>query len=115
MDDLDRSSRNMLRSVVIKAEEEKVITQEEAGLVITLTEKFRSDIERKIKQMHVLQGEINQLKSNESSIISLINNMIAAQERNKARSETIERIRSIDNGEEVPTEDDDTADEELKQ
>lgn len=115
MEDLDRTGRNILRNVVMKAEDDEVITQEEAGFVITLTEKFRSEIEKKIKQIHVLQGEINQLRSNENTIISLINNMIAAQERNKARNETIERIRNINNGEEVPTEDYDTAEDELKQ
>lgn len=96
MEGLERTDRNVLRQVITKAEESKTITKEESGFIITLVEKFRSEIERKIKQLHVLKGEINQLQSNEQVIISLISNMVAAEERNNARNETIGRIRGVD-------------------
>lgn len=92
----DRVQRNRLREIVIKAERNSVVTKEEAGFVTTLVNRFRADIEKKIKQLHVLQGEISQLKINEQIIINLIENMIAAAERAKARQDTIDKIRGHD-------------------
>jgi hypothetical protein len=106
MEGLERIDRNILRQVILKAEDNKIITKEESGFIITLVERFRGDIEKKIKQLHVLKGEINQLQVNEQIIVSLISNMISAEERNNARNETIGRIRGS-----VPTKDDDIANE----
>lgn len=89
----ERVDRNVLRSIVMKAEDEKVLTKEEAGFIITLVEKFRSEIERKTKQLYVLQGEIAQLKINEKLIIQLIENIIAANERAKARRKTMKKLK----------------------
>ncbi len=114
MNGLDRIDRNILREVIMKAEDNKIITKEESGFIITLVEKFRNDIEKKIKQLHVLRGEINQLQANEHSIINLVNNMIAAEERNQARNKTIERIRGVDE-KEVSTEDANITDDITKQ
>jgi hypothetical protein len=41
-----------------------------------------------------MQGEIAQLRANEQIIMDLIENMIKAAERDKARQETHDRIRS---------------------
>jgi len=89
----DRAERNKLRQVIFNAEDREVMTKEEAGFVVTLTEKFRSEIERKVKQMHIIQGEINQLKMNEKVIMGLIENIIAASERDIARQQTMDNLK----------------------
>ena len=88
-----RVDRNKLREVVSKTIDKKVITEEDAGFVVTLAERFRADIDRKIKQMHMLQGEITQLQTNEKIIIELLQNMVAAEERAVARREAHERLK----------------------
>ncbi len=90
----DRAERNKLRNIIFNAEDREIITKEEAGFVVSLVERFRSDIEKKIKQLHVLQGEIAQLKSNEQIIIDLIQNMVAAAERDLARQETMTKLKA---------------------
>ena len=89
----DRTERNKLRHAVINAEKREIITKEEAGFIISLVERFRLDIEKKVKQLHMLQGEIGQLKTNEQIIVNLIENMTAAAERDIARQETMARLK----------------------
>jgi len=89
----DRGERNKLRSVIFNAEDREAISKEEAGFVVSLVERFRSEIERKVKQMHIIQGEINQLKMNEKVIMTLIENMVAAAERDIARQETMSKLK----------------------
>jgi len=91
----NRKDANRLRHIVDRAAREKIITKEEVGFIVTLIERFRADIDKKIKQLHVLQGEIAQLKSNEQIIINLIESMIAAAERQLARQATMERIKGM--------------------
>lgn len=90
----NRAERNKLRSVVMNAEDREVITKEEAGFVVTLVERFRTDIEKKVKQLHALQGEISQLQANEQIIIELVQNMVAAAERDLARQETMSKLKA---------------------
>ena len=90
----DRSERNKLRQVIFTANEKDAVTKEEAGFVLALVERFRSDIEKKIKQLHVLQGEIAQLRSNEQIIVELVENMISAAERDLARQETMNKLKA---------------------
>ena len=90
----DRSERNKLRQVIFTANEKDAVTKEEAGFVIALVERFRSDIEKKIKQLHVLQGEIAQLRANEQIIIDLIENIVSAAERDFARQETMNKLKA---------------------
>jgi len=90
----DRADRNKLRNVVLNAEDREIITKEEVGFVVSLVERFRSDIEKKVKQLHVLQGEIAQLKTNEQIIMDLIENMVAAAERDLARQETMNKLKA---------------------
>lgn len=90
----NREDRNKLRSVIMNAEDHEVLTKEEAGFIVTLVERFRSDIERKVKQLHVLQGELAQLKINEQIIIELIQNMVSAAERDLARQETMTKLKA---------------------
>ena len=89
----ERDERNKLRSVVVNAQNKEAITREEAGFVIMLIERFRADIDKKIKEMHVMQGQINQLKNNEQIIIQLIENITAAAERDLARRETMAKLK----------------------
>jgi hypothetical protein len=89
----DRAERNKLRSIVINAEKREIITKEEAGFVISLVERFRADIEKKIKALHMLQGEISQLKVNEQIIVNMIENMVAAAERDIARQQTMAKLK----------------------
>lgn len=91
----DRTERNLLRHIVMKAEDEEILSKEEVGFIITLVEKFRAEVERKTKQLYVLQGEIAQLKLNERLIIQLVENIIAADERAKSRRETMERLKGL--------------------
>lgn len=90
----DRAERNKLRQVVMNAEDREIITKEEAGFVVSLVERFRSDIEKKIKQLHVIQGEIAQLKSNELIILDLVENMVSAAERDLARQESVRKLKA---------------------
>ena len=91
-----RADRNKLREVVNKAVDKKTITKEDAGFVVVLAERFRADIDRKVKQMHMVQGEINQLQTNEQIIIDLIGNMLAAADRDEARIKTAAKLRGKD-------------------
>jgi len=88
-----RQDRNKLRNVVLNAEDRKVISKEEVGFIVALVERFRSDIEKKVKQLNILSGEIAQLKINEQIIIDLVENMIAAAERDIARQETMRKLK----------------------
>lgn len=97
--DLDnRVNRNKIRVAIQKAQRDDLLSQSEAGFIITLVERFRGDIEKKVKLLHQLQGEINQLKNNEKIIINLIENIVAASERDKARQETFNKIREAREG-----------------
>ena len=89
----DRGVTNKLRAVVANAEGGNYLSASEAGFIVTLVERFRTDVEKKLRQMAILQGELNQLKTNEQIIISLVENIVAAEERNKAREETIARLK----------------------
>jgi hypothetical protein len=88
-----RDERNQLRKSIIKAEEDELVTKEEVGFIVTLTQRFRADIEKKVKQLHQLQGEIAQLKENEQVIIGLVENLVKAAERDKARQELAAQLR----------------------
>ena len=90
----DRAERNKLRRVVLNAEDREIITKEEAGFVVSLVERFRNQIEQKVKQLHVLQGEISQLKANEAIIVDLIENMVMAAERDIARQEATLKLKA---------------------
>jgi len=89
----DRDRRNKLRSVVQTALRQNLVSKEEMGFVVALTEKFRLEIERKVKQAHMIQGEISQLQQNEQMIINLVENMIGAAARDKARQETLAKLK----------------------
>ena len=94
--DLDnRVDRNKIRGALQKARQDELLGQAETGFIITLVERFRTDIEKKIKVLHQLQGEINQLRNNEKIIINLIENIVAAAERDRARQDTYDKIREI--------------------
>lgn len=95
----NKAERNKFRNVVMKAEDKKIITKEEAGFIVMLVDRFRRDIEQKVKQFHVLQGEISQLRVNEKIIVDLVENMVAAAERDIARRATMDRIRGKDSEE----------------
>jgi len=90
-----RVDRNKLRNVVDNAAKRKIIGKEEVGFIVTLIERFRADIEGKVRQVHMLQGEIAQLKNNEQIIVNLIESMIAAAERQIARQATMEKIKGM--------------------
>jgi hypothetical protein len=99
MSEDNREKRNKLRHIIDKAAKNNMMGPEEVGFIITLTERFRVDIEKKIRQLHMLQGEIAQLRSNEQVIINLVEQMLAAADRDKARRDTYNKIRGIDSEE----------------
>ncbi len=90
------NTNNMLRSIIDKAEDKSILSKSEIGFIIQLVEKFRADIEKKVRLSQIIQGEISQLKANEKIIIDLISNIIAASERDEARQETMDAIRFPD-------------------
>ena len=90
-----RAQRNKLRHIIMNAEQREIITKEEVGFIVTLVERFRADIEKKTKHLHVLQGELSQLKLNEQIIIDLIKNMISAAERDIVRQETMAKLKEV--------------------
>lgn len=91
----DRDERNRLRKVMMKAEEEKLMSRSEAGFVVTLIERFRQEVEKKQRQLSLLQGELGQLRANEKIIVDLVDNIIRAAERDRARQNTMAKLRGI--------------------
>jgi len=89
----ERKERNKLRQTILDAEKRNVITQQEVGFIVTLVERFRSDIENKSRKLHSLQGEISQLRINEKVIMDLVSNMVSAAERDVARQETMAKLK----------------------
>jgi hypothetical protein len=89
----EREERNKLRSVVIKAENNKLISKEEVGLVVMLVERFRAEAEKKMRQLYTLQGEVAQLRTNEQIVTNMIESIISAAERDVARQETFSQIK----------------------
>jgi hypothetical protein len=91
----DRDERNRLRKVMMKAEEEKLMSRSEAGFVVTLIERFRQEVEKKQRQLSLLQGELGQLRANEKIIVDLVDSIIRAAERDKARQNTMAKLRGV--------------------
>jgi hypothetical protein len=89
----ERKERNKLRHTILDAEKRNIITKQEVGFIVTLVERFRSDIEDKSRKLHSLQGELNQLRINEKVILDLVSNMISASERDVARQETMAKLK----------------------
>jgi len=89
----NREEDTKLRNILFKAEDKKLISKEEVGFISALVKRYNAEIERKIKQLYTLQGEIAQLKTNELIIVNMLENVIAAAERDEARRETMKRIR----------------------
>ena len=90
------NTNNTLRIMIDKADDKDILSKSEIGFIIQLVEKFRADIEKKVRLSQIIQGEINQLKANEKIIIDLISNIIAAAERDEVRQTTMEAIRFPD-------------------
>jgi hypothetical protein len=90
----DKNLRDALRQVLDNASKEGFLTPEEAGFTNTIFKKLDSEIVRKTKTLHQLQGEIQQLKLTKRLIIDMIKDSIAAKQRAKAREETMDRLRS---------------------
>lgn len=67
----DKESMNMFRKVIDKAMDEDVITEEEAVFVVKLVERFRKNIESRVRQIYSLKGEIELLKNNETDLVEI--------------------------------------------
>ncbi|RLI52718.1 MAG: hypothetical protein DRO87_12765, partial [Candidatus Thorarchaeota archaeon] len=78
VDTPNRAEDSKLRSILFKAEEKKLVSKEEIGFITALVNRYRSDMERKVKQLYTIQGEIAQLKNNELMIVNMLENVIAA-------------------------------------
>lgn len=91
-----RDDRNQLRKIIMAAEDGNIVSQDELGFIVSLVERFRRDVDKKTKQLYLIQGEIAQLKANEAIIINLIENLIAAAERDKARQSLCDSIKNDD-------------------
>jgi deoxyribodipyrimidine photolyase len=93
VDTPNRAEDSKLRSILFRAEEKKLVSKEEIGFITALVNRYRSDLERKVKQLYTIQGEMAQLKNNELMIVNMLENVIAAADRDEARQETMKRIR----------------------
>lgn len=91
----NREDANRVRGIIDKAQDDELITTDEVGFISILANRFRSDIEKKTQQLHVLSGEIAQLRANERIIIDVVENIVSASERDKARQETLDNIKNI--------------------
>jgi len=89
----DRQVRNELREVLFNAQDNGVLTDGESGFVLSLAKRFKADIEKKEHQIYQMKGEVIQLKTNLSIIVEMVGNLIAAEERAKARIETAKKLR----------------------
>lgn len=89
----DKQARNELRELLFNAQDTGVLTESEAGFVLSLAKRFKSDIEKKERQAYQMMGEINQLKINLTIIMEMVGNLIAAEDRAKARIETAKKLR----------------------
>ena len=89
----DSGKLNKIRGAIMNAQDNKVISKEEAGFIVTLANKFRDDIERKTRALYALQGEISQLRTNEQVIVDIVNNLVSAQQRADDRQRTVNEIR----------------------
>ena len=58
----DRAVRNKIRHTVLKAEKEEIITQEEVAFIVSIIEKGRKEIDKKVSELNALKGQILQLK-----------------------------------------------------
>jgi len=92
----DKIKKNKLKQIITAAEKKNIVTKEEIGFIVAIVEKFRSDLDKKVRQQYLLQGEIAQLRSNEQIIINLIENMIVAAERESKRQEDFIKLREED-------------------
>lgn len=90
----NREEANRVRVIMDKAQETDLVTSDEMGFISVLVNRFRADIERKTQQLHTLSGEISQLRTNEKIIVDVVENIIAASERDKARQETLKNIKA---------------------
>lgn len=70
-----------------------LVSTEEFGFITSLINRFKSDITKKEKFVQQTMGEINQLRINLKVIQEMALNMIAAQERAEARTETAKKLR----------------------
>ena len=93
-EEANREEANRVRGIIDKAQEKELITTDEVGFISILVNRFRADIERKTQQLHILSGELAQLRANEKIIVDVVENIIAASERDKARQETLENIKN---------------------
>ena len=89
----DTDARNELREVLFNAQDSGVLTEGESGFVLSLAKRFKADIDKKEKQVQRMVGEVNQLKINLDVIVDMIKNLMAAEERAKARIETAKKLR----------------------
>jgi hypothetical protein len=89
----DRAERNRLRQAIMAAEKNKLVSKEEIGFIVTLIERFRAELDKKMQAASILQGEIAQLRFNEQIIMNLVENMIAAAERAQQREQKFEEMK----------------------
>ena len=100
---MSRQEDTILRTVANKALKAEIMTEEEDGFITALIKKYRMEIESKLKQADILRGQIIQLQQNEKMIVDLLDNLVKAAERSKARDEAVERVRGKSDEDEVET------------
>lgn len=74
----DKESMNIFRGIVDKALVEDIITEQEALFSLKLADRFRASIEKTIKKLYSLQGEIARLKENEDDIFGVAEDLVSA-------------------------------------
>ena len=79
---------------VNEAKEQGLVSSDEFGFINSLINRFKSDIAKKERLVQQTLGEINQLKINLQIIKEMAVNIIAAEQRAKARRETAMKLRA---------------------
>lgn len=90
---MENINRDRLDKLICKAADNGVMSQEEVGFAELLVNRFRGDLDKKIIQKQILEGEIAQLKNNEIIITEIIKNLVAAADREKTRLANEKELR----------------------
>jgi hypothetical protein len=96
------SKLNMLKGEIAQLKENNIIIAETRNdkelsggdrIAALFSNRFTDELDKKKVQMDMLRGEIAQLRANEAAIVSLVENLIKAKERDIARQETAAKLR----------------------
>ena len=89
----DEANRAKLDNLMTKATTNDAMSHEEVGFAVLLVERFRADLDAKLDKIKVIEGEINQLRTNERIITEIVKNLVAAADRETERLRAEKELR----------------------